>query len=575
MALETRGLAEGLQSGFQLGSNFFNTIRQGEIDAEERKFRQYQIDRQAELDALNKQKIDLEMKGLRRADRLAEQQANDKLKVDDLGAAIHGYQTGRVSAEDVLKTVSKYNINLDALLDEDLRNAYSTFTKGQFDPTNQSHVTAANQLFGDKLQDAVGNAGRDGTKITKVDISGVQAMPNNPNALVPILKVRTESGDVYEAPMTENRTALPDDMIKGIPLEALVQKAVGMDGLYKLLDTKEIVEVLQAERERVAQPYNTVEGNFITNPLLGTIEYGKPDPKKNPTVASLAFDAANGETAEIRSAAQNALNKYMAAQGDQESQEARIKQQTEILKSQIDGISKRSDLAAEELAEIQQREQNLMEFERQFNDYIAAGGQTGALQQIKNDLLNIAKTLGFNVDEQYLASADSLEAVNGLLVLAGMQAIKGVASESDRAYVVKSEPGMEKFTEANRRILQVRKSYMLLAKYSKKAIQDAAAFNDPKMSPEARIAKQMELQQLAQNVIDDVPITGVVVDASGDVVPMSLTQFIEAQKRGSEDVDRWNAANSIERNRIMGEWFADWQALTTEGLAEFNKQRSQ
>lgn len=575
MALDTRGLAQGLQSGFQLGSNFFNTIRQGEIDAEERKYRQYQIDRQTELDAFNKQKIDLEMKGLRRADQLAEQQMSDKTKVDDLGATIHGFQNGSVSPADVIAKAGEYKINLDALLDEDLRNAYTSFTKGQFDPNNQAHVTAANHLFGDKLQDAVGNPGRDGTDILEINISGVQAMPGNPNALVPMLKVRTMSGDVYEAPMTENRTALPDDMIKGIPLESLVQKAVGMDGLYKLLDTREIVSLLQAERDRVAQPYNAVDGNFITNPLLGSIDYGKPETKKNPTVASLAFEAANGATPEIRTAAQSALEKYMAAQGDQESQEARIKQKTEILKSQITGIAKKSDQAAEELAEIQQREQNLLEFERKFNDFIAAGGQTGKLNDAKAYFLGVAKTLGFNVSDDYLEAAESLEAVNGLLVLAGMQAIKGVASESDRAYVVKSEPGLNKFTEANRRILQVRKSYMLLAKYSKKAIQDAAAFDDPNMGPEQRIAKQMEMQQLAQYVIDDVPITGVVVDANGDVIPKSLDEFIEMQKRSSEDVDRWNGGNAIERNRIMGEWFADWQDLTQEGLEAYKSERSQ
>lgn len=556
MALSTRGLAEGLQSGFQLGTNFFNTIQAGKDRAEQRRLAQYNIDRQAEQDALARQqfnktmeKTDLEIQALRQAAGQQTKKLADKAEVDELTGLISGIANGTASIpENIDKIESK--IDLSALVDMDLRQAVNAIASGNFDANNPKHLQAGQIMLGPKINDVIGNMGQDRTPIIGASFAGIDALDGE--NFVVNLNIVTEGGASYVAPITNLRSSDRNDTIKPFPIDMVAAKANGLAQLYNILDKRDVVQHLMSKRKEIAAPYTTKDGDYLFNELTKQYEYMKPTTPKNPTEASLAVLAAEGDQK-----AQAALDKLKELKAAEAGSEAEITRDTEVFKAKIKRLEDQARTAQDELAQLNEQIANLDTFERELTNLVAEGSGTGALAGYKSKALALAQAFGFSINERELATLQSIEAVNARLVLAGMGAIKGVASESDRMYVEMSTASLTNSVEANRRIIMYRKGELLKQSYAQAAIQNAATANydDPN--------EGLRQQAMAQQLILNVPSTGVVVGPDGELRAMSLITFVEAKKRSTEN---FYGQSLTDQNKQMGMWFGEWARMTQEGL---------
>lgn len=579
-----RGLAQGLGAGFQLGSNFFNQIETAQDRNEARKLQQYQLDRQAEMDRRanllqdkQMEKADLELNALRQANQLNQQKLDARSKVNSFTQLITDVVNNQGDIPTLVDRIEK-ETPLDALYDKELRTAINDFAAGNFDANNPKHLQAGQVMLGDKINDVLGNTGQDGTKIIGASFSGIDALDKD--NLVVNLQIVTEGGASYIAPITNLRSSDPNDTIKPFPIDMVAAKANGLKQLYNVLDREDVVRHLVAKREAVAAPYTKKDGDYLYNELTNSYEYIKPVTPKSPTQASLALAAADGDPKAIAALAE--LAKVEAA-GDQAA--AKVGMETERFKVNMRAVTKAAEDAGQELQILNEQIDNLQEFERAMQDLVLAGGSTGAFKNYKMEALKIAANFGIKINEQELASLETIEKVNARLVLAGMSAIKGVASESDRAYVEASTASLTSTIEANKRIIRARRSALMKQQYMHRSVINASSNPDP-------VAGRREQNEIT-TAVSLVPATGLVItknpkrDANGRIIkidgviqyhpekirPTSLYQYVSGLQQ--EMGDQWIQMSQSERDKQMGKWFATFALETQKGLAAFKERGSQ
>ena len=578
---EFTGLAGGIAQGFQLGNNFFNTIdqrqRQNTQDQRNTELFQMQKDQFETTKELNDIKIGA-----------ARRQEKDRKNISELQSVMGELTTNSYDPETIVDRLNALDIDLSPLVDTQLKSALDDIGTGKFDAGNPQHMKAVNLVMGKKVQEVVGMTGANGEKITSVEVVDVVPNPANPEMLVPELKVQTESGSEYKAPITQNRSANPDDPIVQISLDAAIQKAMATRQLYQFLDRDDLKSVVNQQIQRVSAPYTKIDGGIAFNPITGAYEDLRPpkpnsvtkaslavmaqgdgpeaeiaksaladlqtSSEKNPTTASLAMAAAGGDAD-----AKAALEELARVNAAGESVTADILRQTEKYKVQVRALETNATEAAKELSELNEQSDNLQQFEQELLSLQEAGGQTGALAGYKMRALAIAREFGFNINEAELNSFETIEAINARLVLAGMSAIKGVASESDRAYVEASTPQLTTTVAANRKIIEARRSALMKQKYANRAIIQASQNYE---NPDVGIAEQKQIQI----AVSEVPATGI-IEVKGKLRPVSLYSFVEAKKIAAGDT--FLQADSATQDRLIGQYFAEFKQRARMGLNKF------
>lgn len=144
-------------------------------------------------------------------------------------------------------------------------------------------LNAANVLFKPELMTGVGGPGRDGSEILSKRIVQLIPHPNDPQQFTPLLeiKVRREDGKVgtYRAPVTENRTAEPDDNIRTISMQDGLDRVGRLTTLAEALNQRGIVEKLQAGQAKAGDgPKNFLEAYYATGgqkPVTKKVEVGQ------------------------------------------------------------------------------------------------------------------------------------------------------------------------------------------------------------------------------------------------------------------------------------------------------------
>lgn len=139
-------------------------------------------------------------------------------------------------------------------------------------------LNAANVLFKPELMTGVGGPGRDGSEIVSKKIVQLVPHPEDPNQFTPLLeiKVRREDGKVgtYRAPVTENRSADPDDNIKTLSIKDGLERVGQLTTLAEALNQRGIIEKLANGLNTAGQePANFLEAYYATGGQ-------KPQPKK-------------------------------------------------------------------------------------------------------------------------------------------------------------------------------------------------------------------------------------------------------------------------------------------------------
>ena len=578
---EFTGLAGGIAQGFQLGNNFFNTIdqrqRQNTQDQRNTELFQMQKDQFETTKELNDIKIGA-----------ARRQEKDRKNISELQSVMGELTTNSYDPETIVDRLNALDIDLSPLVDTQLKSALDDIGTGKFDAGNPQHMKAVNLVMGKKVQEVVGMTGANGEKITSVEVVDVVPNPANPEMLVPELKVQTESGSEYKAPITQNRSANPDDPIVQISLDAAIQKAMATRQLYQFLDRDDLKSVVSQRIRQVSAPYTKIDGGIAFNSITGAYEDLRPpkpnavtkaslavmaqgdgpeaeiaksaladlqtSSEKNPTTASLAMAAAGGDAD-----AKAALDELARVNAAGESATADILRQTEKYKVQVRALETNATEAAKELSELNEQSDNLQQFEQELLSLQEAGGQTGALAGYKMRALAIAREFGFNINEAELNSFETIEAINARLVLAGMSAIKGVASESDRAYVEASTAQLTTTVAANKKIIEARRSALMKQKYANRAIIQASQNYE---NPDVGIAEQKQIQI----AVSEVPATGI-IEVKGKLRPVSLYSFVEAKKIAAGDT--FLQADSATQDRLIGQYFAEFKQRARMGLNKF------
>ena len=152
---------------------------------------------------------------------------------------------GNYDPETIVNRLDELDIDLTPLLDRTLKSAIDDLGQGKYDSGNPAHTDAVNFLMGPKVQQVVGMTGQNGEEIVSVRVVDIVPSPTNPEMLVPELAVQTSSGLTYRAPITQNRTANPDDPIVQISMDAAIQKAMGTRQLYQFFDRDDLRVVVQ------------------------------------------------------------------------------------------------------------------------------------------------------------------------------------------------------------------------------------------------------------------------------------------------------------------------------------------
>lgn len=204
--LDTRGLADGFLSGFQVMDQYQHRQRQSE-----------QAERQL---GMQEQKFGLDMKvGQMKIDEAEQAREKEGIKFALEKAVTLGYDS---VTEDEFKTLQNHPevwAGLDPNADLAIQRAIEVFDPStSADANNPESLEQANLLFGDLI-----NRGDGGQK----RIVGWIPAPNGEDVMLE-LEVAREDGTTYRAPMTEGRGTEEDALVKSIPMETLVNQIQGL-----------------------------------------------------------------------------------------------------------------------------------------------------------------------------------------------------------------------------------------------------------------------------------------------------------------------------------------------------------
>lgn len=150
-----------------------------------------------------------------------------------------------------------------------IQQAGMDFMVGAQTGNDEMMLNAANVLFKPELQLGVGGPGRDGSEILSKKIVQLIPHPQDPNQFTPLLevKVRREDGKVgtYRAPVTENRSADPDDNIKTLSIQDGLERVGQLTTLAEALNQRGILAKLaKGINDAGEEPKNFLEAYYAT-----------------------------------------------------------------------------------------------------------------------------------------------------------------------------------------------------------------------------------------------------------------------------------------------------------------------
>ncbi|QPI65948.1 hypothetical protein [Vreelandella venusta] len=213
--LDTRGLAGGFAQGFGLMNQFQRGQRADERADQQMGMQQERMNMQREQFSAQQEEV--------------ERQRDMENIQFTLGKIGSGMEVG----EDELKTLRKYPkfwSALDPETDNSINQAMAVIDPNtSVDANDPESLAALNQMFGAEI-----NRGEGGQK----RVVGMYPAPDGQSVALE-LEVVGEDGNTYRAPMTEGRGTAEDDLVKYVPVEALVEQVQGMRMLRNTLRSPE------------------------------------------------------------------------------------------------------------------------------------------------------------------------------------------------------------------------------------------------------------------------------------------------------------------------------------------------
>ncbi|HAO01871.1 MAG TPA: hypothetical protein DCQ42_09095 [Halomonas sp.] len=238
--LDTRGLASGFAQGFGL----MNQYQQ----------QQFQNERAEKQDAMQAEQFDMQKQQFSAQQEDAER-ARD---MENIQFTLGKIGSGMDVAEDELETLRRYPkfwAALDPQTDASINQAMAVIDPDTtVDANDPESLEALNQMFGAEI-----NRGDGGQK----RVVGMYPAPDGQSVALE-LEVVGEDGNTYTAPMTEGRGTADDDLVKYVPVEALVEQVQGMRLLRNTMNTPEAqqraTQVLSLLRGDSQERWEQVEG---------------------------------------------------------------------------------------------------------------------------------------------------------------------------------------------------------------------------------------------------------------------------------------------------------------------------
>lgn len=216
--LDTRGLASGFTQGFGLMNQFQRGQKADERADQQMGMQQERMDMQREQFGTQQEEV------TRQRDM-----ENIQFTLGKIGS---GMEVG----EDELETLRKYPkfwSALDPETDNSINQAMSIIDPDtSVDANDPESLDALNQMFGAEI-----NRGDGGQK----RVVGMYPAPDGENVVLE-LEVTGDDGSTYKAPMTEGRGTADDDLVKYVPVEALVEQVQGMRMLRNTMRAPEAQE---------------------------------------------------------------------------------------------------------------------------------------------------------------------------------------------------------------------------------------------------------------------------------------------------------------------------------------------
>lgn len=213
--LDTRGLASGFAQGFGL----MNQYQQ----------QQFQNERAEKQDAMQAEQFDMQKQQFSAQQEDAQRQRD----MEEIQFTLGKISSGMDVAEDELETLRRYPkfwAALDPQTDTSINQAMAVIDPNTtVDANDPESLEALNQMFGAEI-----NRGEGGQK----RVVAMYPAPDGQSVALE-LEVVGEDGNTYRAPMTEGRGTAEDDLVKYIPVEALVEQVQGMRLLRNTMRTPE------------------------------------------------------------------------------------------------------------------------------------------------------------------------------------------------------------------------------------------------------------------------------------------------------------------------------------------------
>jgi|GEM_PF-1341084 hypothetical protein len=213
--LDTRGLVSGFAQGFGL----MNQYQQ----------QQFQNERAEKQDAMQAERFDMQKQQFSAQQEDAQRQRD----MEEIQFTLGKIGSGMDVAEDELETLRRYPkfwAALDPQTDASINQAMAVIDPNTtVDANDPESLAALNQMFGAEI-----NRGEGGQK----RVVGMYPAPDGQSVALE-LEVVGEDGNTYRAPMTEGRGTADDDLVKYVPVEALVEQVQGMRLLRNTMRTPE------------------------------------------------------------------------------------------------------------------------------------------------------------------------------------------------------------------------------------------------------------------------------------------------------------------------------------------------
>ncbi|BCB62233.1 hypothetical protein HaloA020_29340 [Halomonas sp. A020] len=238
--LDTRGLASGFAQGFGL----MNQYQQ----------QQFQNERAEKQDAMQAEQFDMQKQQFSAQQEDVQRQRD----MEEIQFTLGKIGSGMDVAEDELETLRRYPkfwAALDPQTDASINQAMAVIDPDTtVDANDPESLEALNQMFGAEI-----NRGDGGQKRVVGMYPGTDG-----HSVMLELEVVGEDGNIYRAPMTEGRGTAEDDLIKAVPIEALVEQVQGMRLLRNTMRTPEAqqraTQVLSLLRGDSKERWEQVQG---------------------------------------------------------------------------------------------------------------------------------------------------------------------------------------------------------------------------------------------------------------------------------------------------------------------------